>query len=141
MAQATKLSPRTINRRLAAVCRLMREAASQGYATSEAAAAFKQVPGVRPRAMRDRVKPHARVRIAPAEMRQLCDRPDRTTPIGLPDAALLLTLASSVLRVAEAATLTSFSPEAAAPGGATVNGAMGRITKAAQHRAPLLLIQ
>ena len=106
LANETKLSPRTINRRLAAVKRLIREAAAQGYVTSDVASAFDQVAGVKPRALKDRVKAHARVRISPADMRRLCDRPDRSTLMGLRDAALLTTLASSGLRVAEAATLT-----------------------------------
>jgi site-specific recombinase XerD len=39
-------------------------------------------------------------------MRRLCDAPDRSTLKGLRDAALLHTLASSGVRVSEAATLT-----------------------------------
>ncbi|RRR65833.1 MAG: hypothetical protein EI684_21975 [Candidatus Viridilinea halotolerans] len=106
LANSTTLSPRTINRRLAAVKRLMREAANQGYTSSENAAAFAQVAGVRPKALKDRMKPSARMRISPADMRRLCEQPDRTTLMGLRDAALLTTLASSGLRVAEAASLT-----------------------------------
>ncbi|PDW03362.1 tyrosine-type recombinase/integrase [Candidatus Viridilinea mediisalina] len=107
LANATTLSPRTINRRLAAVKRLIREAASQGYTSNENASAFDQIAGVRAKALKDRLKPSARTRISPSEMRRLCEQPDRTTLLGLRDAALLTTLASSGMRVAEAASLTT----------------------------------
>lgn len=105
MANETRLSPRTINRMLSAVKRLLREAAAQGYTSSEIAAAFEQVAGVKPKALKDRVKAYARTKITPTTMRLLCEQPDQTTHIGVRDTALLATLASSGLRVAEAASL------------------------------------
>jgi site-specific recombinase XerD len=45
------------------------------------------------------------VRIKPLDMRRVCELPDRSTMIGLRDAALLATLASSALRAAELAGL------------------------------------
>lgn len=106
LANETDRSPHTINRMLSAVKRLVKEAAEQGYIDGETAAAFGRVAGVRPVALKTRTKPHARTRISPAEMRRLCAAPDTATLIGARDAALLATLASSGLRVAEAASLT-----------------------------------
>lgn len=106
LSQTTNKSPNTINRMISAVKRLMREAAVQGYLPHEAAIAFDQINGVKVAALKERIKKNARVRIEPVEMRDLCDNPDGISLIGLRDAALLATLASSGLRVAEAATLT-----------------------------------
>ena len=106
LANETALSPNTINRMLSAVKRLMREAAVQGYIDRETALAFDQIAGVRAVALKDRVKPSARVRIEPADMRDVCDSPDQDRLIGLRDRALLATLASSGLRVTELAELT-----------------------------------
>lgn len=106
LAQETELSPHTINRMLSAVKRLLREAAEQGYVSHDLAAAFQDRKGVQVRALKERLKPHARTRISPEDMRRLCNAPDRTTLKGLRDAALLHTLASSGIRVSEATTLT-----------------------------------
>src|SRR5713101_2904740 len=92
-------------RRLEAVKRLVHEAAAQAYLEHETAAGFGRVSGVRVRALRERLRPHSRVRIEPLDMRRVCELPDRSTLIGLRDAALLATLASSALRVAELAGL------------------------------------
>lgn len=107
LSQTTDKSPNTINRMISAVKRLMREAAVQGYLSHEAAIAFEQINGVKVAALKDRIKKNARVRIEPTEMRAMCENPDGISLIGLRDAALLATLASSGLRVAEAATLTT----------------------------------
>jgi integrase/recombinase XerD len=106
LAQETTLSPHTINRMLSAVKRLMNAAAEQGYLNHELAAAFAHIDGVKIKALKDRTKPHARTKITPAQMRRLVDAPDRSTPIGARDGALLATLASSGLRISEATTLT-----------------------------------
>ena len=50
LAQATTFSPHTINRLLAAVKRLVKEAAAQGYVDAVTAAAFAGVSGVKPQA-------------------------------------------------------------------------------------------
>jgi site-specific recombinase XerD len=105
LAADTSLSPHTINRMLSAVKRLIKEAAVQGYAAHETAKAFERIAGVKAAALKDRTKLHARTRITPADMRRLCDAPDRSTLRGLRDAAILATLASSGLRVAELAGL------------------------------------
>lgn len=106
LAQATDMSPNTINRMLSAVKRLMREAAAQGYLSHELASAFEEVAGVKAVALKDRIKTDARVRIEPEEMRILCEAPNLEQLIGLRDTALLATLASSGLRVSELVSLT-----------------------------------
>lgn len=101
LAQATEMSPNTINRMLSAVKRLMQEAAVQGYIAHELAAAFAEVSGVKAAALKERIKSNARVRIEPQEMRTVCEAPELARLIGLRDAALLATLASGALRVSE----------------------------------------
>src|SRR5712691_3464754 len=105
LAQHTTLSPHTINRLLAAVKRLVKEAAAQGYIDVVTAAAFASVAGVKPQALKDRLKATARTRITPGQMRRLCDAPDPQTLRGRRDRALLATLASSGCRVSEVVTL------------------------------------
>ena len=56
-------------------------------------------------ALKERIKDNARVRIEPEDMRRLCEFPDRSTLLGVRDAALLATLAGSGLRVSELASL------------------------------------
>lgn len=96
------LSAATINRRLAAVKRLVKEAAGQGRLDANTAARFAGVEGVKPSALRDRQRRHNRTRIPPDEMRRLCAAPDQKTLIGQRDAALLALLASSGVRISEA---------------------------------------
>ncbi len=105
LAQETEKSPNTINRMISAVKRLMREAAAQGYVESSIAAEFKQISGVKTAALKDRIKPNARVRVEPTEMRAVCEAPTSERLIDLRDTALLATLASSGLRVSELAGL------------------------------------
>jgi integrase len=107
LAQHTTLSPHTINRLLAAVKRLVKEAAAQGYVDIVTAAAFASVAGVKPQALKDRIKATTRTRITPGQMRRLCDAPDPQTLRGRRDRALLATLASSGCRVSEVVTLTA----------------------------------
>ena len=105
LAQHTTLSPHTINRLLAAVKRLVKEAAAQGYVDVVTAAAFAGVSGVKPQALKHRLKATARTRITPGQMRRLCEAPDPQTLRGRRDRALLATLASSGCRVSEVVTL------------------------------------
>lgn len=107
LAGETTKSPKTINRMLSAVKRVMAEAAIQGYVSRDVADPFADVKGVKVKAMKDRTKAHARTRIAPADMRRICEAPDGETLTGLRDRALLLTLASSGCRISEVVTLTT----------------------------------
>ncbi|HET6343626.1 MAG TPA: tyrosine-type recombinase/integrase, partial [Myxococcota bacterium] len=101
LAGGTDLAPNTINRMLSAVKRVAKEAHAQGFLSAEGAAAFAAIVGVKALALKARSRAHARTRIEPADMRRLCEAPDRTTLKGLRDAALLATLASSAVRVSE----------------------------------------
>jgi integrase/recombinase XerD len=105
LAQATPLSPHSINRKLSAIRRVVREAARQGYLDPATAEAFRRVPGVPLKALKDRLK--IPTRLSPAQIRILCDRPDLATLTGWRDRALLHTLASSGCRVSEIVTLTT----------------------------------
>lgn len=106
LAQDTDLSPNTINRRLAAVKRVVVEASVQGYVDHATADAFRQVRGVQVKALKARTKTIARIRLSPAQVRRLCDEPDLSTLKGFRDRALLHTLASSGCRVSGVVTLT-----------------------------------
>lgn len=106
LAEETEMSPHTINRMLSAVRALMKAAAEQGYLSREVALRFETVKGVKVVAMKRNLKPHARTRITPEEMRQLCEAPDSKTLPGLMHRAFLLTLATSALRISEIVPLT-----------------------------------
>jgi len=106
LVEETTLSPHTINRMLAAVKRVLKEAAVQGMVDREGAVACAAVEGVSVAALRHRLKTTARVRLTPAQMRQLCDAPDPSTLLGLRDRALLATLAGSGCRLSEVVSLT-----------------------------------
>jgi integrase/recombinase XerD len=107
LANETTLSPKTINRMLSAVKRVMDEAAVQGYLSREIAETFGDVKGVKVKAMKERTKTTARTRITPADMRRICEAPSSTTLTGIRDRALLLTLASSGCRISEVVSLTA----------------------------------
>jgi site-specific recombinase XerD len=105
LAQETRLAASTINRRLAAVKRVVQEAAVQGYLAARTAEAFRQVRGIPSTALTDRIR--VRARLTPVQMRLLCEAPDLATLPGWRDRALLATLAGSGCRVSEVVTLTS----------------------------------
>lgn len=105
LSKETTLSSKIINRMLAAVKRLMGEAAEQDYLAHEVAEAFKDLKGVKRAALKTRLKPNARIRIAPEQMRRLQEAPGTDNLRALLDTALLATLASSGLMVSEAASL------------------------------------
>lgn len=107
--QGDQYSPRTINRMLSAVKRVVREGAVQGYLGTQGrdiADQFDDVVGVRVVAMKDRVKKTARVRVSPSTMRAIINQPDVQTQVGVRDRAFLLVLASSGVRVDDAVSLT-----------------------------------
>ncbi len=106
LVTATDYSPRTINRMLSAVRKLIDEAATQGIVPEAVAASFARIGGVKVSAMVSRTKRNARVRIPPEKMRAIIEAPDTSTLKGLRDRAFLLLLATSGLRVSEAINLT-----------------------------------
>jgi integrase/recombinase XerD len=106
LALSSTMSPHTINRMLAAVKRIIREMASRHMIEDAMALQFDRVRGVQVKALKSRLKQHSRTRITPEDMRRMCEAPDRSTYVGMRDAALLATLASSGIRAAEASTLT-----------------------------------
>jgi integrase/recombinase XerD len=106
LALQSELSPNTINRMIAAVKRIVREMAERKMIKREVNLEFSQVRGVQMKALKTRLKPHARTRISKEDMRRLCESPDISTLVGQRDTALLATLASSGVRASEAATLT-----------------------------------
>lgn len=103
----TAHSPRTINRMLSAIRKVMHAAAEQGYIAQTTADNFKAVAGVKVKAMRERTKENARTRISPEDMRRLCNAPSADTLTGLRDRAMLLTMASTGCRVSEIISLTT----------------------------------
>jgi integrase/recombinase XerD len=106
LVAVTRDSPKTINRKLSSVRAVAMRAAEAGRLPADVWLRFKGVRGVKVSAMRARLKPDARTRIDPADMRRLCDAPDVATLPGLMHRALLLTLATSGLRIHELVTLT-----------------------------------
>ena len=107
LAQHTRVSPHTINRRIAAVKRLVAKAALVGQVDRTTAEAFARITGVKVPALKARLKPTTRTRITPGQMRRLCEAPATTQLIGWRDRAVLHTLASSGCRVSEVVSLTS----------------------------------
>ena len=100
-----KMSPNTINLHLASVRSLLKEAASQGYNSSELAEQFKGVKGLKVSANRGRKNSHSRTAISKTDMNRLIDAPDMGTPAGAMHRSLLLTLATCGMRVSEAVSL------------------------------------
>jgi len=107
-----KMSPNTINLHLASVRAMLKEAASQGYISHEVAEQFAAVRGVKVSAMKDKLKKDARTKIAPEDMRRLCEAPQADTLVGKMHRALLLTMASSGARISEVVTLKPAQIEA-----------------------------
>lgn len=97
-------SPNTINRMLSSVRAVAKGAVE--YISADLALRIAAVKGVKVSAMRDQLKKDARTKITPADMRRLCEAPDTSTPAGMMHHALLLTMATSGLRIAEVVTLT-----------------------------------
>jgi integrase/recombinase XerD len=106
MARKTTYSPSTINRMLTAVRTVMREAAAQKLITKELYGEFTFIRSVSERSLKGRKREHNRTKIAPEDMRRLCNAPHARTLLGIRDHALLLTMASSGARITEVATLT-----------------------------------
>lgn len=106
LALNSSMSPNTINRMLSAVKRIIKEAASKRLVDESLSLQFKNVDGVKTKALKTRLKQHSRTRISATDMRRLCESPGISTLVGLRDRALLAAMASSGGRVSEIATLT-----------------------------------
>src|SRR5258708_4436879 len=104
---STRQSPNTINRKMSAIRRTVKEAAARRMISSAVAYDFSLVEKVKVRALRSRLKQLSRTRIFPQDMRRLCESPGTTTLLGLRDTALLHTLATSGLRISELVSLTA----------------------------------
>lgn len=97
-----KFSPNTINRHIAAIKRIIKEAYSKEYVSNDVYASFKAVDGVSKKALKANLKVDARTKITVEQMRMLVNAPDTSTISGLMHHALLMTLASTGLRISEA---------------------------------------
>lgn len=100
-------SPNTINRELAAVKRIVKEAAKPRYRLIDAstAYAFEHVDGASMEVLSDRLKDTKSIPLRKSKMQTLCNLPETSTLIGLRDRALLWTLATSGIRASEVAGL------------------------------------
>jgi integrase/recombinase XerD len=100
-----QLSPNTINRMLAAVRHMMMEAEEKKLIPPGTFEQFNRVRGVSVKGLKDRLKPNARVRITPQEMRLLTEQPDASRLLGLRDLALLHTFGNGP-RISEICDIT-----------------------------------
>ncbi len=100
-----QLSPNSINRMMAAVRHMIQEAEEKRLVPDGTFERFKNVRGVKVKALKNRLKPTARVRVEPEEMRLLTEQPDRDRLIGLRDLALLHTFGNGP-RVSEICAIT-----------------------------------
>jgi site-specific recombinase XerD len=97
----TSKSPLTINRMLAAVKRVMKEARKQGLISRDTAMDFQEIDGASIHKLRDRMKHTSTIPTSREQMKALVNAPDDTTLVGLRDKALLYTLVSSGVRAGE----------------------------------------
>ena len=100
-----QLSPNTINRMLAAVRHMLMEAEEKKLIPPGTFEQFNRVRGVSVKGLKDRLKPNARVKVTPQEMRQLTEQPDASRLLGLRDLALLHTFGNGP-RVSEICDIT-----------------------------------
>jgi integrase len=100
-----QLSPNTINRMLAAVRHMLMEAEEKKLIPTGTFEQFNRVRGVSVKGLKERLKPNARVRVTPQEMRQLTEQPDASRLLGLRDLALLHTFGNGP-RISEICDIT-----------------------------------
>lgn len=107
MIEKTSYSANTINVKMNAVKTILREMAMHQIVTREIAYTFKDVPILKPNALRERRRPYARLRIEPEEMRAIveCPRPTPDTPMVARDRAILMVLATTGMRASEVASI------------------------------------
>ena len=98
-------SVNAINQRMAAVRKLMDEAATQGYIARTLADDFKAIRGVTLKSNKERRNANARTKITAEQMRLITAQPDTDTLAGMMHSALLHTLAGTGLRISELVTM------------------------------------
>ena len=101
MIGGTRMSPNTINRKIAAIKRLFKACAQIEEIPSDLAYRASLVEPVQVRSLRHRLRKDARTRLEPSQVRELVDAPNPKTLLGLRDRALLATLAGSGCRISE----------------------------------------
>ena len=92
-----RYSPKTINRMVSAVKKMMKKAASLEYLDRKTADGFQEVEAVRELALKDRLR--EQIVLSPTDIARIAAQPDTDRLVGRRDLALILTLASSGLRV------------------------------------------
>lgn len=105
MIDSTRMSPNTINRKLAAVKRLFKASAQIDEIPADLAHRVSLVEPVQVRSLRHRLRKDARMKLEPWQVRKLVEAPNPETLLGLRDRALLATLAGSGCRISEIAAL------------------------------------
>ncbi len=107
MVDHTRLSPNTINRRLAAIKRVVRATAMLGELPMDVAHGFVLIEPVQVSPLRARLRDDIRIPRTPEQVKALIDTPDTQTLVGKRDRALLATYAGSGCRVSEIVSLQS----------------------------------
>jgi site-specific recombinase XerD len=105
MVDCSRLSPNTINRRLASIKTLAKLSAQHPGVDTQQAYNFHFVEPVKVRALKHRLAPHAQTWLEPDEVRKLWRVADPTTLTGVRDRALIAVLAASGCRIGEVVTL------------------------------------
>ncbi len=99
------LAAATINRELSSIKSVLKVAAQSGFISFELYEQFKVIEGASVNALKDRQDKHARTTISKEDMRRLVDAPNTKHATGKMHKALLLTLASTGMRISEIVTL------------------------------------
>jgi len=97
----SQVSASTINRELSSIKGILKHAQEQGYIARDVYEGFENVRGVKAGALKDRNKEHARTEISKEDMRKLVMAPNFLTTTGKMHHALLLTMASTGMRISE----------------------------------------
>lgn len=103
MVESTSLAANTINVRMRSVKSIIHELALHKQVSREIAYEFRDVPCLKKGMLRERRRKNYRVRIEPEQMRKICSGPTPTpdNPMDVRDRALLLTLATTGMRISE----------------------------------------
>lgn len=123
----TKMARSTINKKLFAVKAVVHALRERGLVDQATAWDFREIEGLPGNALTERLRPHARTRISPEDMRRLIDATDDVRPVAvrLFHRALLLVLASSGMRVSEAISIRVENVEERGKG-CVITGVLGK---------------